>query len=223
MKVFLLSIALLATFPFVSCRNGSDQALNQPVPAGAPPATKSLPKIVALGDSLTAGAGLQPSQSYPSLLQKRLDSDGYRYQVVNAGISGDTSAGGLRRVDWSVDGNVQIVILELGANDILRGLPISEMKKNLGKIIEHARSKGCEVLLAGMESPTSAGPEYRKQAHDAFVDLARQYKCPLIPFFLDRVATVESLNQADGIHPNAEGTAIVTETVYTSLRPLLEK
>ena len=192
-----------------------------------PPSTaalpkKSLPKIVAFGDSLTAGLGLQQSASYPALLQQKLDADGFNYEVVNAGVSGDTTAGGVRRIDWALDGEVRVVILELGANDILRGQSVDEMKRNLATIIERARAHGAMVLLTGMEAPTNSGPEYRKAVHEVFPLLARQYQIHLIPFFLEGVAGIESLNQRDGIHPNEEGTQIVADTVYRSLRPLLD-
>lgn len=209
--------------PLAGCRGTS--------PSGAPPAaaatptkpSKSLPKIVAFGDSLTEGYGLPRSASYPSLLQERLDADGYHYEVVNAGISGDTTAGGVRRIDWALDGEVKVVILELGANDILRGQPVEEMKKNLSTIIERAKTHGATVLLAGMEAPTNQDVEYRKAVHEAFPSLGAKYNAPLIPFFLDGVAGIDSLNQNDGIHPNQAGAKIVTETVYKSLQPLLEK
>lgn len=184
---------------------------------------KSLPKIVAFGDSLTAGLGLPQSASYPALLQKKLDADGFAYEVVNAGVSGDTSAGGVRRIDWALEGDVKIVILELGANDILRGQSIDALKENLARIIERVKAHGATVLLAGMEAPTNSGIEYRKAIHEVFPSLSRAYYVPVIPFFLDGVAGIDSLNQRDGIHPNEEGTKIVTETVYRSLRPLLEK
>jgi acyl-CoA thioesterase-1 len=154
-------------------------------------------------------------------LQKRLEAEGFRYEVVNAGVSGDTSAGGLRRLDWALDGDVKIVIVELGANDILRGQPIPQMKKNLGQIIERAKARGAVVLLAGMEAPTNSGPEYRKETRDAFQELASEYDVALVPFFLEGVGGVPSLNQRDGIHPNAEGTRVVAETVYKYLHPLL--
>ncbi len=157
------------------------------------------------------------------MLQKRLDADGYHYEVVNAGVSGDTSAGGVRRIGWAMEGDVKLVILELGANDILRFQPVAEMKKNLSQIIERAKSKGARVLLAGMEAPTNAGPDYRREARQAFIDLAREHAVALIPFFLEGVGGVERLNQPDGIHPNEEGTKIVVENVYKHLRPMLEK
>ena len=152
-----------------------------------------------------------------------LDADGYQYEVVNAGISGDTSAGGLRRIDWALDGDVRFLILELGANDLLRGQPVKEMQKNLSGIIERAQSRKVEVILAGMYAPTNAGADYQREVQEAFQTLAREHKVTLIPFFLDRVAGIESLNQADGIHPNPEGTRIVAQSVYQSLRPLLDK
>ncbi len=192
-----------------------------------PPVTSesaTLPKIVAFGDSLTAGYGLTPAESYPSLLQRKLDADGYKYEVVNAGVSGDTSAGGLRRVDWSLDGGeVRFLILELGANDFLRGQPVAETKKNLGEIIRRAKARGVVVLLAGMYTTTNAGQEYQREIHDAFRALASEHDVTLIPFFLEGVAGVASLNLDDRVHPNAEGTKIVAETVYRYLKPLLEK
>jgi acyl-CoA thioesterase-1 len=192
-----------------------------PTPSRSP--ETSLPKIVAFGDSLTAGLGLNASESYPSILQKMLDADGYQYEVVNAGVSGDTTAGGLRRIDWALEGDVRFLILGLGANDLLRGQPIKEMKNNLAQIIERAHERKVEVLLAGMYAPTNAGADYGREAQAAYQSLAREQKVTLIPFFLERVAGIESLNQPDGIHPNAEGTRIVAETVYKALRPLLEK
>ena len=193
---------------------------SQPPSAALP--QKSLPKIIAFGDSLTAGLGLAQAASYPALLQEKLNADGFNYEVVNAGVSGDTTAGGVRRIDWALDGEVRVVILELGANDILRGQPVAEMKRNLATIIERAKAHGAMVLLAGMEAPTNSGPEYRKAVHEAFPALAREYQIHLIPFLLDRVAGIESLNQRDGIHPNEEGTKLVADTVYRSLRPMLD-
>lgn len=220
MNRFLLYLVLIIVLS--ACKGQAPKEDNSAPTASAALPSKSLPKIVAFGDSLTAGYGLPQSASYPALLQKKLDDDSFNYDVVNAGVSGDTSAGGVRRIDWALDGEVRVLILELGANDILRGQSIDEMKKNLTTIIERAKSRGATVLLAGMEAPTSSGDEYRKAAHEVFVSLARQYQLPLIPFFLDRVAGIASLNQKDGIHPNEEGTRIVAETVYRSLRPLLD-
>jgi acyl-CoA thioesterase I len=183
-----------------------------------------LPKIVAFGDSLSAGYGLAPKESYPALMQKMVDADGFKYEVVNAGVSGDTSADGVRRVDWTLDaGGVRFVVLELGANDFLRGQPVAETKKNLAEIIERCKSRGAVVLLAGMYTTTDAGSDYERQIQDCYQTLAREHDVPLIPFFLEGVAGRDELNQEDRIHPNAEGEKIVAATVYKYLKPLLEK
>jgi acyl-CoA thioesterase-1 len=181
------------------------------------------PLIVAFGDSLTAGYGLSESQSYPSLLQHRLDREGYRYRVVNAGVSGDTSAGGVRRVEWALKGDVRFLILELGANDALRGQPAAETKKNLAHIIETALRHKVTVVLAGMEAPPNLGVEYTREFREVFRDLARQYNLALVPFFLEGIGGVNELNQSDGIHPNAKGTEIVVENIWRVLGPLLGK
>lgn len=224
MKNFLFYVVLISSVFLTACRGEAPKGpAGSPEAAGATASKKSLPKIIAFGDSLTAGYGLSAEQSYPSLLQNKLSRDGLEYEVVNAGVSGDTTAGGLARIDWTLEGDVKVVILELGANDILRGQPIPAMKKNLGEIISRAKARGAKVLLAGMEAPTNMGAQYRKSIHDAYESLAREHDVPLIPFFLDHVAGIETLNLADRIHPNAEGTKIVADTVYRSLKPLLEK
>jgi acyl-CoA thioesterase-1 len=224
-KFISFSLTLLAAFILCAC--GGDQpaapsASVEPNRATPTPA-QNLPKIVALGDSLTAGYGLSLHESYPSLLQEQLKRDGFDYEVVNAGVSGDTTAGGLRRLDWTLEGDVRFVILELGANDILRGLPPAEMRKNLSQIIERSRARGAQVLLAGMLAPTNSGADYGRASMEVFPALAKQYNLTLIPFFLDRVAGIDQLNQADGVHPNPEGTRLVAETVYQHLKPMLEK
>jgi acyl-CoA thioesterase-1 len=188
--------------------------------AGAGPVDET-PRVVCLGDSLTAGYGLPVAQAYPSLLQQRLREAGYPHEVINAGVSGDTSAGGLRRLDWSLRGNLDVLILALGANDGLRGLPPAAMRQNLGAMIERARKRGIAVLLAGMEAPPNFGPAYTRQFRAVYRDLAKQYDVPLIPFFLAGVAGVPSLNQADGIHPNAAGQREVADLVWRALKPLL--
>ncbi|MGH9762463.1 MAG: arylesterase, partial [Blastocatellia bacterium] len=166
---------------------------------------------------------------YTTLLQKKLDAGGFRYQVVNAGVSGDTSADGRRRIDWALGtdtgdtGDVKVVILELGANDLLRAQPVDLMKKNLAEIIDRVKARGATVLLAGMEAPPNTGPAYQKQALQAFVDLAREKQVALIPFVLDGVAGISSLNQQDGIHPNVAGEKIMTDNVYRALDPLLKE
>jgi acyl-CoA thioesterase-1 len=193
----------------------------KPVPARHDPGR---PKVVVLGDSLTAGLGLIETQSYPALLQKKIEAEGLAFEVVNAGISGDTSAGGLRRLDWALqDGDVRILIVALGANDGLRGLPVAEMKHNLERIIDAARARKIVVLLAGMEAPPNYGSEYATAFRQAYRDLAREQHVVLIPFLLDKVAGQPALNQADGIHPTQAGAAIVADTVWTALKPLLDR
>jgi acyl-CoA thioesterase-1 len=223
------ALLILAAVPLAACggkeREPSSTATQtaQAPPSSTTPA-ETVPKIVAFGDSLTAGYGLAPQESYPALLQKLIDADGFKYEVVNAGVSGDTSAGGVRRIDWSLDaGGVRFVILELGANDFLRGQPVGETKKNLSAIIKRARSRGAQVLLAGMLTTTESGRVYEVEISDAFKSLAGENDVVLIPFFLEGVAGIDKLNQQDRIHPNAEGTRLVAATVYRHLKPLLEK
>jgi acyl-CoA thioesterase I len=181
------------------------------------------PKIAVLGDSLTAGLGLLDTQSYPSLLQQKIDADGFQFEVVNAGVSGDTSAGGLRRLDWVLQEDVRVLIVALGANDGLRGLSVGEMKQNLGRIIQTARERHVLVILAGMEAPPNYGAEYAASFRRAYRELALQYRVPFIPFLLNKVAGEASLNQADGIHPNPAGARIVADNVWSVLKPLLDQ
>jgi len=188
-------------------------------PLGAPVASK--PRIVILGDSLTAGLGLPRDQAYPTLLQQRLDKEGLKYEIVNAGVSGDTSAGGLARLDWALDGDVRVLIVALGGNDGLRGLPAEELKANLSQIIERAQARGIRVVLAGMEAPPNFGQSYIVSFHQAYPELAKEYKVPLIPFLLQGVAGIDSLNQRDGIHPTAEGARLVADNIWPVLRPML--
>ncbi len=176
-----------------------------------------------LGDSLTAGLGLAVEQSFPALIQDRLDRDGYNYEVVNAGVSGDTSAGGLRRLEWALEGNVQVLVVALGGNDGLRGLPPAEVKKNLTAIIERGRQRGLIVILAGMEAPPNNGPEYTAAFRQVYLDLAKLPNVPFIPFLLQGVAGDARHNQADGIHPNAPGVHVVAETVWRALEPVLTR
>ena len=180
------------------------------------------PRIVFLGDSLTAGYGLDIEQSVPSLVQKELDHDGYHFEVVNAGVSGDTSAGGLRRLDWSLDGDVRILVIELGANDGLRGLPPAEMKKNLKAIIEIARKRGIAVLLTGMEAPPNWGPTYTSEFRRVFRDVAGEEHVSFMPFYLYQVAGIPTLNIADGMHPNPAGARIVEKNLWQALKPLVD-
>ena len=196
---------------------GSEAAAAAPAPVPAAPR----PRIVVLGDSLTAGLGLEPGQAYPALLQKRLDAAGLKYEVVNAGVSGDTSAGGLRRIDWALDGDVKILVVALGGNDALRGLPVEQLRENLTTIVERASARGIKVILAGMEAPPNFGPAYTASFRQTYRDVARQHGAVLIPFLLDGVAGLPELNQGDGIHPTAAGAEKVAETVWSALRPIV--
>jgi acyl-CoA thioesterase-1 len=200
--------------------NTISSAANKPLPT--PQFTGNKPKIIAFGDSLTAGFGLAEKESYPYLLQQKLRADGYDYEVVNAGVSGDTTLGGLERADWVLEqDNAKIVILELGANDLLRGMPVGKMKENLDKIIRKAKEKNLTVLLCGMVAPPTMGPQYQREFSTAFPDLASEHKVAYLPFLLDKVALNKDLNQADGIHPNVEGEKIMTDNIYKALKPML--
>jgi acyl-CoA thioesterase-1 len=179
--------------------------------------------IVVVGDSLSSGYGIAAEQSWVAMLEDRLQAEGYGYQVVNASIAGDTSAGGLRRLDWALEGDVKVLILALGANDALRGLSVDEMRENLRTIIERARQRGIDVLLAGMEAPPNYGPEYTVKFRQVYRDLAREDRVVFVPFLLDGVAGQARFNQADGIHPNAEGARLVAETVWRALRPMVDR
>lgn len=181
------------------------------------------PRIVILGDSLTAGLGLPVEQSFPSLIQDRLEREGYDYEVVNAGVSGDTSAGGLRRLQWSLDGNARILVVALGGNDGLRGLPVAELKRNLEAILRQATDRGLTVVIAGMEAPPNNGPEYTADFRAVYADLAKAHSVRLIPFLLQGVAGDEAFNQADGIHPNARGARVVADTVWDAIAPALTR
>ena len=195
----------------------------RPAAAPAPPAQAAArPRIVFLGDSLTAGLGLPTEQSVPSLIQKRLEEEDYEYEVVNAGVSGDTSAGGLSRLDWSLEGDVKVLVIELGANDGLRGLPPQAMKQNISEIITRAKRRGITVLLTGMEAPPNYGAAYTTEFRQVFRDLALDHGVAFIPFFLEGVAGLAHLNLRDGIHPNSEGARIIERAVWMQLEPLLD-
>src|SRR4029453_14980985 len=188
----------------------------------SPTADDSAPRIIFLGDSLTAGLGVDIDQSFPSLIQARLTREHYRYKVVNAGVSGDTSAGGLRRLEWALsDGEPQVLVVALGGNDGLRGLTPGQLEKNLAKNIEVGQAGKRRVILAGMEAPPNFGDDYTRRFRAVYPALAAKYKIPLIPFLLDGVAGDPSLNQSDGIHPNPRGAQIVADLVWRTLAPQL--
>ncbi len=226
-----LLLLLLVVTAFTAGCSRSDREADIRTPAGtggngaaAEPASNepSRPRVVFLGDSLTAGYGLSKEQAVPSLIQKRLDAEGYNYEVVNHGVSGDTSAGGVSRLEWALTGDVRILVLELGANDGLRGIPVETTKANLEAIIKGAQSRGVRVLLTGMEAPPNHGPVYTAEFRAVFRDLADTYTVAFLPFYLDGVAGNPALNIADGIHPNAEGSVIIERSVWRSLQPLLD-
>lgn len=186
--------------------------------------TKAMNKIIlCFGNSLTAGYGLTEEEAWPALLQERLDSMDYQYRVINAGLSGETSSGGLNRIDWVLRQKVDIFILELGANDMLRGLDVKETEKNLGQIITKYKEANPEgkVLLAGMKSPPNMGPEYEKNFNGIYKSLSEAHETALVPFFLEGVAANEKLLLEDAKHPNSEGQKILLENIWNQLKHLI--
>lgn len=179
--------------------------------------------LLVLGDSLAAGYGLDPAQSFPGLLQTWIERDGLGYEVVNAGVSGDTTAGGLRRLGWLLRRPVDVLLVELGGNDGLRGLAPEATRSNLVSIIETTRSRhpGARVILAGMQMPPNMGADYVARFRDLFPEVAREQRCALVPHLLEGVGGVPALNQADLIHPTAAGQAVVASNVWGVLRPIL--
>jgi len=192
-------------------------------PVAAEKSPDNRPIIAAFGDSLTAGYGLEPGQSYPDLLQRQLDAEGYRYHVVNLGVSGDTTTDGVERLPTVLALRPAIVIVEFGANDGLRGQPVTAMRQNLTTIIESIRKTGSSVMLAGMTLPRNYGPEYIKSFEQVYSGLAKQYGLQRLPFLLDGVGGHPDLTQPDGLHPTAQGTEIVEHTVMKYLTPLLRR
>lgn len=180
--------------------------------------------ILFFGDSITAGLGVEPNQAFPALIQQKIDSLGLNYEVINAGLSGETSAGGLRRIDWVLQRDIDIMILELGGNDGLRGIEISSTKENLQQIIDKAKAKNPEmkIIIAGMQVPPNLGQDYAEEFHDIFPELAQENDLPLIPFILDGVGGEPELNQPDGIHPTAKGHIIVAENVWEVLEEIVK-
>ena len=209
------------------------QRVADAVSAGAPaargadvtPAAAAVqaPRIVFLGDSLTAGLGIAKEEAVPALIQARLRGEGYAYEVVNAGVSGDTSDGGLTRLDWSLAGDVRVLVIELGANDGLRGIAPERTRQNLETIVGTAKMRGITVLLTGMEAPPNYGPAYTDAFRKTFRDVATTEHVAFMPFFLEGVAGIPRLNQADGVHPTPEGARIVADNIWRYLKPLLKK
>ncbi|HEY3368736.1 MAG TPA: arylesterase [Symbiobacteriaceae bacterium] len=228
--IFLLVVFIL-TLGMAGCGSKAKPAATPagqtgttaPTPKPPAPDRTGWPVIVTFGDSLTAGQGVAPERNYPSQLQAALDKQGYKYRVVNAGISGDTSAGALNRVEAVVNQKPVIVILEMGANDGLQGKSVAQMRANLATIIERLQKAGVKLVLAGMEIPPNYGPEYTQAFRESFTGLASQYHVPLIPFFLDGVGGRPDLNLPDGVHPTGDGYVYVVKNVMAVLQPLLTK
>ena len=179
--------------------------------------------LLFLGDSITAGLGVELSQAFPARIQERIDAKGWPFRVINAGQSGDTSAGGLGRINWLLKNRVDILVLELGANDGLRGLPVAVTQKNLQAIIDRTKSKypDVKVVIAGMKVPPNMGADYGRRFEAQFAELAKKNKAVLIPFILDGVGGVTELNLRDGIHPTARGHEIIARNVWKTLEPVL--
>jgi acyl-CoA thioesterase-1 len=194
--------------------------------AQAAPATSSAaarPRVIILGDSITAGHGLSPADAYPAVLQEKIDAAHLNYQVVNAGVSGDTSAGGLRRVDWALSAGAKVLVIALGGNDGLRGIAPKQTEANLSGIIEKAKAKvpGLIVIVAGMQMPASMGAEFAKAFGELFPHVAKENGALLVPYLLKDVGGIDRMNQSDFIHPTAEGQRKVAENVWAVLKGAL--
>lgn len=200
--------------------------LRVPTPAARPAARPAAPApagdtslVVFLGDSLTAGLGLEEGQAYPAVLERELKEEGLPVRILNAGVSGDTTAGGLSRIDWLLGQHPDVVVVALGSNDGLRALPVDQTEKNLREIIRRSQATGARVLLLGMKMPPNYGPEYTESFEGIYTAIAKDMNVPLVPFLLEGVGGERSLNQADGIHPTAKGQEILAKNV----RPYLEE
>lgn len=189
----------------------------------APPVPDTRPVIAAFGDSLSAGFGVAPGKSFPDDLQRLIDAAGFRYRVMNLGVSGDTTSDGVERLPSVLAVHPAIVILEFGGNDGLRGLPVASARKNFVQMIETLQKGHVQILLAGMTLPRNYGPEYIQSFEQIYIDLAKQYKLARVPFLLEGVGGHPELTQPDGIHPTAEGAAIVARTVMKYLQPMLRR
>lgn len=214
---------------FTSCGESAKKEEKRPAEETAetdlPQKNEKEKTILFFGTSLTAGLGLEPEQAYPALIQQKLDSLELDYEVVNAGLSGETTASGRNRLNWVLNQNVDVFVLELGANDGLRGVPLEETRKNLREIIEIVREKNpdARIIIAGMQIPPNMGEEYTTEFRNIFPELAQEYDLELIPFLLEDVAGIPDLNQQDGIHPTPEGQKIIAENVWEVLESELQE
>jgi acyl-CoA thioesterase I len=222
--------ALAIVFAAVSCdRREPDKPATEQRSTAAPPAAASTtrptsaPRVVFLGDSITAGLGLSADEAFPAVVAAMLEQEGIRIDAVNAGVSGDTTAGGLRRLDWLLRQSPDVLVVGLGGNDGLRGLDVNASRDNLTRIVRKARDAGAKVLLLGMMMPPNYGPEYTKEFREIYPQLAKELDVPLVPFLLEGVGGERALNQPDGIHPTAEGHRAVAQNVLPHLRDLLPR
>jgi acyl-CoA thioesterase I len=229
-KVFVLTGLLFLLWYSLGCKQGGGPITPGKVPGHAPAKKEETAEnhnarrnIVFFGNSLTAGYGVDPSEAFPALIQTKLDSFKLPYQVINAGLSGETSSGGNSRIDWVLRQRVDIFILELGGNDGLRGITLSETSKNLQEIVDKVKLKypTAKIILAGMQIPPNMGRKYTTEFRNMFQQLSIRNQIYLIPFLLEGVGGVSALNQHDGIHPNAQGHKIVAENIWKVLQPLL--
>ncbi|MGI4866477.1 MAG: arylesterase [Janthinobacterium lividum] len=222
---YLPGSALLLALLAAGCHSDTPATTAAAPPAAAEaPATKSQPTILFFGDSITAGLGVDPDEAYPALIENKVDSLHLPYAVVNAGLSGETTAGGRSRVNWVLSRQpVSVFVLELGGNDGLRGLPLADTRKNLQAIIDTVRQKApqAKIVLAGMQIPPNMGPAYTADFKQLYAETATKNHLVLIPFLLEGVGGHANLNQADGIHPTPEGHRLVARTVWRTVQPLL--
>ncbi|MCS6968409.1 MAG: arylesterase [Cytophagales bacterium] len=216
---FICLVALLAACQPATREDSSNRAANKPIAED----TDKRKVILFFGNSLTAGFGVEPEEAFPALIQQKIDSLGLPYRCVNAGLSGETSAGGKARIDWLLKQPVDILVIELGGNDGLRGIDPEETRKNLQAIIDKAKARypHITIVLAGMEAPPNMGQEYTRAFRRLYPELAQANQLSLIPFLLDKVGGEPSLNLPDGIHPTAQGHQIIAQTVWKTLYPIL--
>lgn len=223
----LLMFCYISLFVLLnSCNDSSDkksETTQSEVSEETEVATNNTKSILFFGDSLTAGLGIDTDEAFPAIIQRRIDSLQLPYQVINAGLSGETTASGKNRVSWILNQPIDVFVLELGANDGLRGIPITETKSNLQAIIDTVKEKNpkAQIILTGMQIPPNMGPEYTEEFKNVFPELADKNNIQLIPFLLENVGGIPELNQQDGIHPTAEGHQILAENVWVVLKQVL--
>ena len=227
MKFSITIYCLILSLLFLSCGSNEEKqetAIKDTIQEQSTTAETNVKTILFFGNSLTAGYGLDPVEAFPALIQKKIDSLGLPYMVINAGVSGETTSGGSARIDWILRQPIDVFVLELGANDGLRGIPVTETKKNLQLIIDKVKEKNPETILvlAGMQVPPNMGPQYSKEFREIFPSLAKENNMILIPFLLEGVGGERALNQEDGIHPTAEGHAILADNIWHAMKDSLQ-